>query len=314
MTKIAHFRRDGRQGIGVVRGGELIDLRESYNAVANAGQPGSDAANAGSSLSDPLTFLQGGAESWGRLRVAVEHVLAMDEKQGREQGLLLSLDDVELLPPITNPPKIICVARNYGKHAEEAGRPVSEIPILFARFPATLVAHKGDVVVPRVSDQLDWEGELAVIIGTGGRHITKVDAMDHVAGYSVFNDVTVRDYQFRVTQYTEGKNFHASGPFGPYLVLKDEVPNPHNLRIETLLNGETVQDGNTEEMIFDIPTIISHISEFIELEPGDVIPMGTPAGVGFTRNPPRFLTPGDTIEVRVENIGSLTNPVIKEEA
>jgi 2-keto-4-pentenoate hydratase/2-oxohepta-3-ene-1,7-dioic acid hydratase in catechol pathway len=136
--------------------------------------------------------------------------------------------------------------------------------------------------------------------------------MDHVAAYSIFNDVTVRDYQFRVGQYTAGKNFSHSGPFGPYLVLRDEVPDPHALSITTTLNGEVVQSANTSEMVFDIPTIIEHISEFIDLEAGDVIPMGTPAGVGFTRKPPRFLKDGDVISVEIKGLGMLSNPVVAE--
>lgn len=166
------------------------------------------------------------------------------------------------------------------------GQSVSKIPIIFARFASTLVAPGANVIVSAVSEQVDWEGELAVIIGRAGQHIRREDALAHVAGYSIFNDVTVRDYQFRVSQYTAGKNFAASAPFGPGLVLAEAVPDPHALRIVTRVNGEVVQDCNTSEMVFDIPAIIGHISEFIGLQVGDVIAMGTPAGVGFTRTPP----------------------------
>ncbi|HWH26913.1 MAG TPA: fumarylacetoacetate hydrolase family protein, partial [Pseudolysinimonas sp.] len=153
---------------------------------------------------------------------------------------------------------------------------------------------------------------LAVVIGKGGRHISKADAFDHVAGYTIFNDVSVRDYQFRVTQYTGGKNFATSGPVGPYITLVDEGIDPHNARILVEINGVVKQDASTDEFIFDIPTIIEHISEFIDLEPGDIIPMGTPAGVGFKRTPPEFLKNGDVISVSVEGLGTLTNPVINE--
>jgi 2-keto-4-pentenoate hydratase/2-oxohepta-3-ene-1,7-dioic acid hydratase in catechol pathway len=224
------------------------------------------------------------------------------------------LATAKLLPPIQRPPKIICVARNYAEHAKEAGLEISPIPILFARFPATLVADGAPVVVPNVSDNLDWEGELAVIIGkhTKGRRITRAEAMDHVFGYAIFNDVTVRDYQFRVTQYTAGKNFRHSGPFGPMIVTADEVANPHDLEIITTLNGTVEQRANTSTMIYDIPTILEHIADFIDLEPGDVIPTGTPAGVGFKRKPPVFLKPGDTITVEIPGIGRLSNPVVAE--
>ncbi|WP_020180425.1 fumarylacetoacetate hydrolase family protein [Methylopila sp. M107] len=227
-----------------------------------------------------------------------------------------SLDQVKLLPPITRPPKIICVARNYAAHAAEAGLPISPIPILFARFANALVADGDPVLVPAVSKDLDWEGELAVIIGksTKGRRITKAEAMEYVFGYSIFNDVTVRDYQFRVTQYTAGKNFRATGPFGPYVVTADEIADPHKLDVTTTLNGKVEQHANTDTMIYDIPTILENIAEFIDLEPGDVIPTGTPAGVGFKRSPPLFLKDGDTISVEVTGLGVLTNPVRNEEA
>lgn len=224
------------------------------------------------------------------------------------------LDGVKLLPPVPRPTKIICVGRNYAEHAREAGLEISEIPILFARFANTLVADGDPVMVPAVSDNLDWEGELAVIIGksTNGRRIGKSEAMDYVFGYSIFNDVTVRDFQFRITQYTAGKNFRTSGPFGPAIVTADELTDPHNLDIRTTLNGEVMQSANTSAMIFDIPTILEHIAEFIDLEAGDVIPMGTPAGVGFKRTPPIFLKAGDTITVEIPGIGVLSNPVVQE--
>lgn len=237
-------------------------------------------------------------------------------KNPSEREGLAKLDSVKLLPPIGRPPKIICVARNYAEHAKEAGLEISPIPIMFARFANTFVAAGDPVLVPTVSHQLDWEGELAVIIGKGtkGKRITKAEAMDYVFGYSIFNDVTVRDYQFRITQYTAGKNFRASGPFGPYIVTKDEIADPHKLDITTTLNGKVEQHANTDTMIYDIPTILENIAEFIDLEPGDVIPTGTPAGVGFKRKPPVFLKEGDTISVEVTGLGVLTNPVHNEVA
>ncbi|MBL0374239.1 fumarylacetoacetate hydrolase family protein [Rhizobium sp. KVB221] len=231
-----------------------------------------------------------------------------------EKSVSKLLADVKLLPPIARPPKIICVARNYAEHAKEAGLEISPIPIMFARFANTFVADGDPVLVPTVSDNLDWEGELAVIIGksTNGKRIGKAEAMDYVYGYSIFNDVTVRDYQFRITQYTAGKNFRASGPFGPVIVTADEIADPHKLDIKTTLNGQVMQFANTETMIYDIPTILENIAEFIDLEPGDVIPTGTPAGVGFKRKPPIFLKDGDTISVEIPGIGVLTNPVVNE--
>ncbi|TPN85628.1 fumarylacetoacetate hydrolase [Mesorhizobium sp. CU2] len=304
MTKLVTYTSGDRPRLGAVQGDLIIDL-----ASANGAFP-QDVPSGDGWTVDGVAFLAAGAPALKALGAIIGKVSALSEADAR--SLLVEPASVKLLPPIPNPPKIICVARNYGKHAEEAGRPVSEIPIIFARFAKTLVAHGGNVVVPRVSHQLDWEGELAVIIGKPGRYISRKDALDHVAGYSIFNDVTVRDYQFRVSQYTAGKNFSHSGPFGPYLVLRDEVADPHALQITTTLNGDVVQSGNTSEMIFDIPAIIEHISEFIDLEAGDVIPMGTPAGVGFTRKPPLFLKGGDVISVEIEGLGTLTNPVVDE--
>ncbi|SFV27538.1 2-keto-4-pentenoate hydratase/2-oxohepta-3-ene-1,7-dioic acid hydratase (catechol pathway) [Devosia crocina] len=303
MTRLVTYSTGNGARLGSVRDGMILDLAlaADHQRFENTGW-----------TKDSLAFLEAGDEACEQLRALTASIKALGDDAARKAGLLVAEADVQVLPPIQKPPKILCVGRNYGKHAAEAGRPISEIPIIFSRFAKTLVEQGGNVVVPTVSEQLDWEGELAVIIGKAGRHVRRADAMDYVAGYSIFNDVTVRDYQFRITQYTAGKNFSRSGPFGPYLVLTDEVADPHNLDIKTRLNGEIVQDGNTEEMLFDIPAIIEHLSEFIELEPGDVIPMGTPAGVGFTRTPPRFLRSGDIISVEVEGLGTLTNPVINE--
>lgn len=306
MTKLVTYTSGDRPRLGAVHGDLIIDLAQANRAFPQ------DVPSGERWASDSIGFLEAGDAALTAMGRLVETVSGLGETDARRSAILVQAASVSLLPPIPFPPKIICVGRNYGKHAEEAGRPISEIPIIFARFAKTLVAPGGKVVVPRVSHQLDWEGELAVIIGKGGRYISRQDALDHVAGYSIFNDVTVRDYQFRISQYTAGKNFAHSGPFGPYLALRDEVANPHALQITTTLNGEVVQSGNTSEMLFDIPAIIEHLSEFIDLEPGDVIPMGTPAGVGFTRKPPRFLTHGDVISVEIEGLGTLSNPVVDE--
>jgi acylpyruvate hydrolase len=219
---------------------------------------------------------------------------------------------VTLLPPVPRPPKVICVARNYAAHAAEAKKELLEFPNLFVRFANTLVADGDAVQRPVVSDELDWEGELAFVVGKGGRHIREEDAYDHVFGYSIFNDVTVRDYQFRVPQFVAGKNFETSGPFGPALVTRDEISDPHDLELEVKVNDDVVQSVNTGDMLFKIPFLVSHLSEFISLEPGDVVATGTPAGVGFTRTPPRFLVPGDVMRVSISGLGVLTNPVEQE--
>jgi 2-keto-4-pentenoate hydratase/2-oxohepta-3-ene-1,7-dioic acid hydratase in catechol pathway len=314
MKLVTHLQA-GEARLAAVVDDTLVDLERAAAARHRAaGNPVAAELAAATVPSEVVCFLQLGDPAIQAAHEALAFVSNLHDADARGQLLVSDLADADLLPPVPNPPKIICVARNYGEHAKEAGFAISEIPILFARFAETLVAPDGPVVRPKVSHELDWEGELAVIIGKGGRHVSKADALDHVAGYSLFNDVTVRDYQFRVTQYTEGKNFAASGPFGPYLVLKDEVSDPHNLDLSTSINDEVVQSANTSDMIFDVPTIVSHISEFIALQPGDVIPMGTPAGVGFKREPPRFLVPGDVVSVTIPELGTLSNPVIDEEA
>jgi 2-keto-4-pentenoate hydratase/2-oxohepta-3-ene-1,7-dioic acid hydratase in catechol pathway len=185
---------------------------------------------------------------------------------------------------------------------------------LFARFADTLIADGAPIVVPSVSHQVDWEAELAVVIGTSARHIAAADAFDVVAGYTAFNDVSVRDYQRRTPQWLAGKNFAASGPFGPALVTRDEVSDPHALRLELHVNGELMQSASTADMVFSIPALIADISSWTTLEPGDVIATGTPAGIGALRSPPRFLEPGDVVRVSLEEVGVLENPVIREAA
>lgn len=301
--RLVTFVTAGKARVGAVAGERVIDLAAASAALA----PGLDVPPIPSDMEELI-------KDWVRLlpsaRRVVSHVLATDTPA----TFVYELASVELAPPLPRPPKIICVARNYAEHAKEAGLEISPIPILFARFPATLVAAGKPIVVPKVSEAVDWEGELAVIIGKGtnGKRLSKEEAMDYVFGYSLFNDVTVRDYQFRVTQYTAGKNFRSSGPFGPAIVTADEIPNPNNLTLRTVLNGKVEQQANTSTMIYDIPTILAHVSDFIDLEPGDVIPTGTPAGVGFKRKPPEFLRDGDTISVEVPEIGVLTNPVVYE--
>jgi len=261
---------------------------------------------------DLLEFFRGGTDAVEELQKAIKYANGVARHEALAAGIFVPKRDGTTLVPIPNPPKIICVARNYGKHAEEAGLQISEIPILFPRFAATQVADGEPIIVPSVSDQLDWEGELAVVIGTGGRAISRENAWQHIGGYTIFNDVTVRDYQFRVSQYTAGKNFHASGPVGPSIALVDEGLDPHALEITTTVNDVVKQSANTSELLFDIPALIEHISEFIELEPGDIIATGTPAGVGFKRQPPEFLRDGDVVAVSIEGLGTLTNPVRRE--
>jgi acylpyruvate hydrolase len=229
------------------------------------------------------------------------------------KGPAIDLDQVTLLPPLSTPGKIICVGLNYVDHSIESGFIVPSYPTIFARFTSSLIGAGAPIIRPKVSTQLDYEGEMVAIIGIGGRHIAEEDALDHVIGYSIFNDASVRDYQTKSPQWTVGKNFDGTGAFGPYLVTADELPaGATGLHIQTRLNGAVVQDASTSDMVFSVARLISILSEAITLSPGDIIVSGTPAGVGMARKPQLFMKHGDTCEVEIEGIGTLRN-TIKDE-
>ena len=223
-----------------------------------------------------------------------------------------ALADIRFRPVIPDPGKIVCVGLNYRDHVAEGGRDVTEKPVLFARFADSQMGHGEPMVRPRVSDKLDYEGELAIVIGRPGRHIAEADALAHVAGYACYNDGSVRDWQRHTHQFTPGKNFHATGAFGPWMVTADEIPDPTKLHLTTRLNGGVRQDTTTDMMIFSIPEQIAYISTFTPLAPGDVIVTGTPGGVGSRRNPPEYMKAGDVIEVEISGVGLLRNPVVDE--
>ncbi|GAA4557046.1 fumarylacetoacetate hydrolase family protein [Pseudonocardia xishanensis] len=225
----------------------------------------------------------------------------------------ISLDAVTLLPPVTRPGKILCIGLNYRAHSAESGFEVPTYPTVFARFANGTVAHGAPLVRPKVSDLFDYECELAVVIGARGRHIDIDRALDHVAGYAAFNDGSVRDFQMKSPQWTMGKAFDDTGAFGPELVTPEELPpGCRGLRIRTILNGEVLQEADTADMIFDVATLVSTLSEAMTLEPGDVIVTGTPDGVGALRDPQVWLKPGDEVTIDIEQVGTLTNPVVQE--
>ncbi|HYM17506.1 MAG TPA: fumarylacetoacetate hydrolase family protein [Micropepsaceae bacterium] len=221
-----------------------------------------------------------------------------------------SLDGLKYLPVITNPSKILCVGINYRSHAAEHGHAVAEKPNIFTKFTDTLVEHEGAMVRPRASQQLDFEGELAVIIGTGGRAIAAKDALSHVAGYTCFCDGSVRDF-IKVSLIT-GKNFPSTSPLGPWMVTADEIPDPSKLTLTTRLNGKEMQRSGTDMMMHGVPELIAYCSTFTELSPGDVIATGTPEGIGARRNPPVWMKAGDVLEVEISGIGMLRSQVVNE--
>jgi 2-keto-4-pentenoate hydratase/2-oxohepta-3-ene-1,7-dioic acid hydratase in catechol pathway len=226
----------------------------------------------------------------------------------------VKLTEVTFLPVIPVPNKILCVGLNYEMHRRETGRAVVEHPTIFARFLNSQVGHAEPMVLPAVSEKFDYEGELAVIIGTAAWRVTPEQAMQHVAGYACYNDGSIRDWQQHTSQYTPGKNFLATGGFGPWMVTADAFGAVGPQRISTRLNGQTVQDAHLSDMIFDVARVISYCSAFTRLEPGDVIAMGTPGGVGAKRQPPLWMKAGDTVEVEIEGIGVLRNPIAAEAA
>jgi 2-keto-4-pentenoate hydratase/2-oxohepta-3-ene-1,7-dioic acid hydratase in catechol pathway len=224
------------------------------------------------------------------------------------------LDDIRYLPVIPDPVHIFCAGVNYADHLQEAidagvPRKKTEHPPLFLRFADCQVGHREPLLRSPKVTQLDYECELAVIIGKPGRYIANEDALAHVAGYSCYNDASARDWQFHTSQVTPGKNFFGTGGFGPWMVTADEIEDPHNLNISTRLNGETLQNANTKDLIFNINALIAYVSNIVELQPGDVIASGTPAGVGFARDPQIFMKPGDVCEIEVERVGILVNEI-----
>lgn len=223
----------------------------------------------------------------------------------------IDIDAVMILPPIPSPGKIVCIGLNYVDHAAEGHFEVPTYPTIFARFATSLIGHGAGLVRPPQSQEFDFEGELVAVIGLGGRNIAREDALRHVAGYSIFNDGSVRDYQFRTPQWTMGKNFDGTGAFGPAFVPATALPaGARGLRLQTRLNDAVVQDASTADMIFDVAELVALLSEAFTLEPGDVIVTGTPAGVGFARTPPLWMQPGDVCEVEIEQIGILRNIVV----
>jgi 2-keto-4-pentenoate hydratase/2-oxohepta-3-ene-1,7-dioic acid hydratase in catechol pathway len=227
-------------------------------------------------------------------------------------GATVSEKSAKYLAPIPNPGKILCIGLNYRKHAEETGNPMPPYPIVFCRFNNTLVPHNGKMPMPSHSTQLDWEAELTIVIGKKCRNVPKEKALGVIAGYACFNDGSLRDWQFKGSQWTLGKNFDGTGGFGPDIVTSDELPpGGAPLRIMTRVNGEVMQDSNTDDLIFDVPTLVHEISKVMTLDPGDIIITGTPSGVAAGRTPPNWLKPGDVCEVEIEKIGVLRNPIVQ---
>jgi 2-keto-4-pentenoate hydratase/2-oxohepta-3-ene-1,7-dioic acid hydratase in catechol pathway len=283
--RFLNFKVGGREGLAIVEGQTAHGLFSD-----DASYPGS--------------FLSAIGEGASGLERAAAHL---------RKGAAVDLDAVEFLPPLGMSGKIICLGGNYPEHLKEVGLKVPPHPTIFARFPSSLVGHRGNLIRPRVSDKFDYEGELVAIIGKRGRHIPEDKALEHVVGYSIFNDASVRDYQLETPQWTVGKNFDGTGAFGPFLVTADEVPpGGSGLRLQTRLNGKIVQNASTSEMIYNVASTIAFLSQAMTLYPGDLLVMGTPPGVGMVRKPQLYMKAGDHCEVEIERLGLLSNTVADE--
>ena len=245
------------------------------------------------------------------LKAAISNDTLPTSLDAVSSGKTVPLSEISYLPPIPDPSRILCIGQNYAAHRDEMGGARTQHALIFTRFPSSVSGHNQDLQKPGESDQYDYEGELAVIIGKPGRRIRPERALEHIAGYSCFMDGSVRDYQVHTTQYIPGKNFDASGSCGPWMIPAGELPDPNaGYGLETRLNGKTVQSTTTDLMIFTIPILLAYLSTFTTLEPGDIIATGTPGGVGYKRKPQLFMYPGDKVEVELEAIGTLSNTII----
>jgi 2-keto-4-pentenoate hydratase/2-oxohepta-3-ene-1,7-dioic acid hydratase in catechol pathway len=227
-------------------------------------------------------------------------------------GPRFKLSQVKLRAPVPRPPKFICVGLNYRDHAREAGLEIPKIPAIFNKFPNTVIGPGDPIVLPKVSKRPDYEAEFAFVIGRGGRNIPASRALDHVFGYTIVNDVSARDYQMATSQWLMGKTFDTFAPMGPWIVTKDEIPDPHTLDLSLEIGGEVLQCSNTRELVFGVEALVEFLSSVVTLEPGDIVSTGTPSGVGFARKPPQYLKPGEEVVIRIQGIGELRNPVVAE--
>jgi 2-keto-4-pentenoate hydratase/2-oxohepta-3-ene-1,7-dioic acid hydratase in catechol pathway len=278
------FERGGHRHAGVVTGDTVITLKAA-------------------GFSDLISVLQGGKEAFERMGTFVSHPRG---------DTTFPISSVKLCAPIPKPTKILCMGLNYRDHAAESKLEIPKVPVFFAKYSNTVIGHGDNIILPKNSLKPDYEAEFGFVIGKGGRHIEAGNWREHVFGYMNCNDVSARDFQMATSQWTMGKNFDTFAPMGPWLVSADEIEDPHDLDISLTLDGEQMQHSNTRELIFKIPETIEFLSSVMTLEPGDVVLTGTPGGVGFSRKPPRWLTPGAEVVVRVEGLGELRNTCVAE--
>src|SRR5919106_2405461 len=315
--KLVTFAYRGVQRVGLLEEERIIDVNRAYAALL--GQRGESRVRAMADAlvpADMIGILEAGERTLMAIREAVEYVReglgSAEQAHGLERhGVVFTRSEVALKAPLPRPGKLILLGLNYRDHAEETGQKIPEVPTLFAKYHNSVIGPGAAILIPRATEQIDYEAELAFVIGRRGHQIPRERALDYVAGYTIINDVSARDYQFVTSQWMVGKTFDTHCPMGPALVLKDEIPDPHTLDISLSIAGEVLQRSNTRQLIFKIPETVEYLSQVMTLEPGDVISTGTPAGVGFTRKPPRWLRPGETVRVEIAGLGVLENPVAK---
>ena len=300
--KLAQFKTEkaGAQRVGLLSGEKLIDIVALASAVKQSGGQPSDWLLEASAT---LDIINRGGEALAEVTTLVE-----DAQLRRVEAEAFALDRVEFLPPV-HPGKILAIGRNYVDHAIEGGEAPPAVPLIFTKLPNSLSAHNAPIVLPAISSQVDYEAEMAVVIGRRAKRVSEDEALDYVFGYTLINDVSARDLQFGDGQWVRGKGLDGFAPLGPFITTGDEIADAHALKIEGRLNGQVMQSSNTGKMIFKTPYLISYISQGITLEPGDVIATGTPEGVGVFRNPPVLLKAGDAFEVEIEGLGTLRNRV-----
>lgn len=296
--------------MGVVSGNTIIDVNTGYERIL-ASKGNLRAKEIADALlpSDVVSFLKGGAVSWNALSEVAFFNFGEDESAA---GVIYGLDEVELASPVTNPGKIVCVGANYYDLLEEMGIPPTPYPRIFAKFTNALCGPYDHIIHPAATECLDYEAELAFIVGKTARRVSKEDAFDYIAGYTVFNDVSARDLQAIDKQFLRAKTFDSFAPCGPFLVTKDEVPDPGNLDVKLWVNGDLRQNSNTSKMVFGVPEILSFISHAFTLEPGDIIATGTPGGLGRDRKPPVYMKVGDICAAEFESVGRIENRVVPE--
>jgi 2-keto-4-pentenoate hydratase/2-oxohepta-3-ene-1,7-dioic acid hydratase in catechol pathway len=314
--RLVTFEYNGRTRLGAEWNNRILDLQNAYLVweVAQADVDRVEAVEKAQRLlpSDMVAFLSAGEPAWAAARAAIAFVESIKpEALERSSGLVHARDTVKLKAPVLRPPKIICLGLNYRDHAAESGVEVPSEPVLFSKYPTSIIGPEEAIVLPPTSQEVDYEAELVFVMGRGGRNIPESRAMEYVAGYTCGHDVSARDYQLERggNQWMVGKTFDTFAPIGPALVTRDEIADPHKLPIRCIVNGETLQNSSTSQMVFNIPQTIAYLSHVMTLEPGDVVFTGTPPGVGFARKPPIFLKNGDVAEIQIDGIGVLRNPV-----